>query len=287
MVDFKKLKEDAKTLTIKPMFGIVLGPSGAGKSFALGSVGVPTLVLHASAEHHGGIAAQTHAKKLSGEVVAIDFTVFDKTTGLIDCDAIIKQLMEILSQPDLSKEFGAVAVDSANELQSIFRGTKYFKEFCKTDKGGHNSFKEGESDINQFKHILAMFNKLNGQGVHVFMTCAAITKSLADDGSVAEATPSLLGFTVAHDLIRGFSDVLLVSRITDVDEETGVVSNGHKFIFKANVSKTSKDLKGNVMKTQNFSCRISGLSLEDLPETCDANLGKIIAGRSKKVAKSK
>lgn len=284
-INFKQLKEDAKTLQIKPMFGIILGPSGAGKSFCFGSIGVPTLLLHVAEEHHGGVSAQCQAKKLGGEVVAIDFTAYDKVTGLIDNDATIKQLTDILNQPDLSKEFGAVCIDSANALQSIFRASKYSRDFCKTDKGLHNAFKEGEADINQFKHILAMYTKLNNQGMHVFMSCAALTKSLGDDGSVIECSPSLLGFTVAHDLIRGFSDVLLVSRVTDTDEETGVTVNSHKFLFKSNIVKTSKDLKGVVLKTTNFACRISGLSLEELPDMCEANLGKIITGRQKKAGK--
>ena len=114
------------------------------------------------------------------------------------------------------------------------------------------------------------------------MTCAAMVKTLAEDGSVSEASPSLQGFSVAHDLLRNFPDILLVSRITEEDDE-GAMSQQHRFIFKANVSKTSKDMRGQVLKTANFSPRISGLLIDKLPETTPADLGRIITAREKKL----
>jgi adenylate kinase family enzyme len=278
VVDFKALKAKAKEeIAVKPLFLCLIGPSGSGKSTACGTMGVPTLMLYTATERHGA----TNARAIGGDITDVDFTV-RRADGLVDADASIKNLHEILSSPGLDKEFGAVVIDSATELQLIHRRSNKFSNYCKNDKGIHNNFKESEADTAYFKEVLEDLVVLNNKGVHVVMTCAAIVKSLADDGSVSEASPSLQGFSVAHDLLRNFSDILLVSRLVEEDGEGGSRPQ-HKFIFRANVSKTSKDVRGQVLKTANFSPRISGLLLDKLPETTPADLGKIIAARLKRL----
>lgn len=277
-IDFKALKAKAKeSMQVKPLFLCIIGPSGSGKSTACGTIGVPTLFLYTATEHHG----PTNAKSIGGDITDVDFTV-RRADGMVDADASLKNLHTILSTPGLEKEFGAVVIDSATELQLIHRRSNKFLAYCKNDKGLHNNFKESEADVSFFKEVLEDLVKLNDKGVHVVMTCAAMVKTLAEDGSVSEASPSLQGFSVAHDLLRNFSDILLVSRLTEEDEE-GSVRVSHRFIFKANVSKTAKDLRGQVLKTANFSPRISGILLDKFPDTIPADISKIIVARDKKL----
>lgn len=282
VIDFKALKAKVKEeTTVKPLFLCVIGPSGSGKSTACGTMGVPTLFLYTATERHGA----ANARAIGGDITDVDFTV-RRSDGSVDPDASLKNLHEILSSPGLDKEFGAVVIDSATELQLIHRRSNRFVNYCKTDKNTHNNFKESEADTSYFKELLEDLVVLNNRGVHVVLTCAAVVKSLADDGSVAEASPSLQGFSVAHDLLRNFADILLVSRLVEEDEE-GNSKPQHKFIFKANVQKVSKDARGQVLKTANFSPRISGLLLDKLPETTPADLGKIIIARQKRLGGGK
>lgn len=279
VLNFKAIKTAQASAPLKPLFCIILGSSGSGKSSTLGTTGVPTLLLHGLTEAHAGTAARARG----GDCVSVDFTV-RRADSTVDYDATYKNLQDIIKQGDIKDHFGAIAIDSVTELQQIVRGTAKWKQLCLTDKGTHNSFKEGESDIKMIKEIIDQLIVLHEAGLMVFVTCAAVTKSLEDDGSVSECTPSLLGFSVAHDVIRNFADILLVSRITE-ENEAGDFKPSHKFIFKSNISKVSKDLKGNVLKTQNFSPRISGMTLEQLPETCVADIAKVVAGRNKKLTK--
>ena len=279
-VDFKALKEKAKQqLSVNPLFLCIIGPSGAGKSTACGTLGVSTLFLYTATERHG----PDNARAIGGDITEIDFTV-RRPDNTVDADASLKNLHEILSAPGLKENFEAVVIDSATELQLIHRKSTKFLNYCKDAKGGHNNFKESEADTAYFKELLEDLIKLNDNGLHVVMTCAAMVKTQSDDGSVAEASPALQGFSVAHDLLRSFPDILLVSRLTEEDEE-GFVKQQHKFIFKANVSKTSKDLRGNVLKTANFSPRISGLLIDRLPSTAPADLSRIITARNKLASK--
>ena len=282
VIDFKALKAKVKEETaVKPLFLCIIGPSGSGKSTACGTLGVPTLFLYTATERHGA----ANARAIGGDITDVDFTV-RRSDGSVDPDASLKNLHEILSSPGLDKEFGAVVIDSATELQLIHRRSNRFVNYCKTDKGTHNNFKESEADTAYFKDLLEDLVALNNRGVHVILTCAAVVKSLADDGSVSEASPSLQGFSVAHDLLRNFADILLVSRLVEEDEE-GNSKPQHKFIFKANLQKVSKDARGQVLKTANFSPRISGLLLDKLPETTPADLGKIIIARQKRLGGGK
>jgi hypothetical protein len=282
VIDFKALKAKAKEeTTVKPLFLCIIGPSGAGKSTASGTTGVPTLFLYTATERHGA----ANARAIGGDITDIDFTV-RRSDGTVDADASLKNLHEILSSPGLEKEFGAVVIDSATELQLIHRKSNRFTNYCKTEKNTHNSFKESEADTMYFKDMLEDLVVLNNKGVHVIVTCAAVVKSLADDGSVSEASPSLQGFSVAHDLLRNFSDILLVSRLSEEDAE-GNMKPQHRFVFKANISKTSKDTKGQVLKTANFSPRISGLLIDKLPDTAPADLSKIIIARQKRLGGAK
>lgn len=281
-IDFKALKAKAKeNMQVKPLFLCIIGPSGSGKSTACGTIGVPTLFLYTATERHGA----SNARAIGGDITDVDFTV-RRADGMVDADASLKNLHDILSAPGLEKEFGAVVIDSATELQLIHRRSNRFVNYCKTDKGTHNNYKESEADTSYFKELLEDLVVLNNKGVHVVLTCAAIVKSLAEDGSVSEASPSLQGFSVAHDLLRNFSDILLVSRLTEEDEE-GNMKPHHRFVFKANVSKTSKDLRGQVLKTANFSPRISGLLIDKLPDTTPADLSKIIIARNKRLGGDK
>lgn len=289
-IDFTAMKEASRNAPLKPLFAVLIGPQGAGKSTAMGTFGVPTLILHTNREHHGPDAA----KAIGGDVTGIEFTKYKKD-GSIDPDASFENLLTVLNDPGLSDNFGAVCIDSLTDLQKLFRKSNAFYTFCRTEKtGAHNTYREGDSDSEQFLRLLDALLNLQKKGLHVAVSMAATVKSQNEDGSVAEATPGLSGFSVATDIIRAFSDVLLVSRLVEMhakmvgNDEVVEGKVAHKFIFKANLSKSSKDIKsGAILKTSNFTPRITGFIAQDLPDTCDADLSKIIAARLKKANKNK
>lgn len=268
-IDWKSLKAVKKTTT--PFFGLILGPSGSGKSTLIGTLKVPTLYLYTSVENHGIVAAGAVNKQIipicldrsdSGEMLNADQT-FDRT-------------MTILSDKSIVDNVGAVALDSMTEVDQIVRKTKTFAAYCRTDKGGHNTYKEGESVMVHMKQIIEAMKGLNNLGMHCFATCAALTKSLDDAGTLSEVTPKLLGFEGANDLIRQFQDVLLVARVNIPTESNDDPSPQHVLLFHSTITKSARDMKGQVLKTANFSPRISGLLVDELPALMRADLSELL-----------
>lgn len=273
-IDWKALK--SQKTTTSPFFAIILGPSGAGKSTLIGSLNKPTLYLYTSVENHGVVAAQALNKNVIP--ICIDR---DDTGDLIDADTTFKRILSILVDPEIKNQVSAIALDGATELDQIVRKTRSFKLYCQTEKGGHNTYKEGEAVIVHLKQIVEAMKDLHSQGLHCFMTCAALVKATDMDGGVSEVTPKLLGFDSASDLIRQFQDVLLVSRQNIPDETTGEIKPVHVLSFHATINKTAKDLKGTVLKTANFSPRISGLLVEQLPALMRADLSELLKIKNK------
>ena len=289
--DFKKAKAAAsKPQQIRPMKAIVLGTSGAGKSSLLGTTGLDVVMLYGKTEEHGPTAAQTMSNGSTGSVTPVEYTIWKDKGGrlVLDADASIDNLRVLLSSKEISNEFGAVALDSITELQSIFMQTQEFVEVCRTDKGVHNKWAEGDAFVKFFEEIRDQLIGLQGKGLHSFVTCAANKNPVATDSTVTSYEPTLRGFKVAQEIIRMFDDVLLVDRFEGgmEDDDGNIEDTGHRIIFKANLAKKAKDLRGNVTKSMNFQPRVSGFKIQDLPSTCEADLGKIISGRQKAFSKA-
>lgn len=275
VIDWKALKSAKKETS--PFFGLILGPSGAGKSTLIGTLKKPTLYLYTSVENHGPVAASAVNKDI------IPMCLDRSDSGeLLNADQTFERTLEILNDKSVANNVSAVAVDGATELDQIIRKSSTFKKYCTTDKGLHNTYKEGEAVIFHLKQVVEALKGLNSLGMHCFVTCAAMVKTTDETGGVSECTPKLIGFDTANDLIRQFSDVLLVSRIVVPTEDNEEPHPVHALLFHSQISKTSRDLKGQILKTANFSPRVSGLLVEELPPVMKADLSALLKYKEKK-----
>ena len=280
MVDWKALK--AKKTEVKPMMALVLGASGSGKSSSMGTIGLPTLILQGKVESHSTTAAKATSKDKS-LVTGLDYTI-TRPDGSLDSQASYKNLLEILRDATIADNFGAVVIDGASELQTVFKDTAKFRELCLSDKGIHNSFKEPEAYGVLFSEVINCLLMLQSRGVHVFMTCAAIITGGGDTSDEITARPNLYGFTVSENLCRNFSDIFFVNMCREEDAD-GNENSVHRFVFNPKVSAITKDIKtGKVTKQSfsNFSPRISYFTREQLPEKSEVDFAAIIKARKEK-----
>lgn len=276
-IDWAKLK-NVKPKT-QPLFAIIFGASGAGKSTALGTSGLNTLLLHGPTENHAG----TNARLLGRDkIFPLEYTVRNDK-GNVDADATYKNLLNILKDSEISQQFEAVALDSWTEVQTIIGETREFRESCLTDKGKHNKFAESDEYTRRLNQVVHALLDLNGKGVHILTTCAAIIKDSDAEGSDVSAKPNLKGWSVGEDLVRNFPDVLYVQLVRVINEKGDEVSK-HKFLFNPKVSAESKDAGGKTTKVSfsNFAPRISYFKRDDLPHDSEVDLSKIIKSRSKR-----
>lgn len=277
-VELKKKKTETK-----PLFALIMGASGGGKSSALGTFGVPTLVLTGVTESHGAIAARALAED-KDLVVGMSYIV-RRVDGTVDSTASFKNLLEILRDPALPENFNAVGVDGCSELQGIIKETARFKELITTDAGKVNVFKEPEAYGVMFGEMINALLALQNKGVHCATTCAAIVTGGNEGSDEITARPNLYGYTTAENLCRNFPDIFYVTMLREEDAE-GNENTVHRFVFNPKVSAVAKDIKtGKVTKQSfsNFSPRISYFTREQLPERSEVNLAKVIAARSTKV----
>ena len=276
-IDWAKLKSSKPK--VSPMFAIIFGASGAGKSTALGTTGLSTLLLHGPTENHAGTNARLLGK---GKVFPLEYTVRNDK-GVVDADATFKNLLSILKDDEISKQFEAVALDSWTELQTIIGETREFREACLTEKGKHNKFAESDEYTRRLNQVVHACLHLHSKGIHVFTTCAAIIKDTDVEGSDVSAKPNLKGWSVGEDLVRNFPDVLYVQLVRVINDKGDEVSK-HKFLFNPKVSAEAKDMGGKVTKVSfsNFAPRISYFKRDDLPHDSDVDLAKIIKSRNAK-----
>ncbi len=276
-IDWAKLKSAKPKLS--PMFAIIFGASGAGKSTALGTTGLSTLLLHGPTENHAGTNARLMGK---GKIFSLEYTVRNDKGG-IDPDASFKNLLTILRDEEVSKQFEAVALDSWTELQTIIGESRDFREACLTDKGRHNKFAESDEYTRRLNQVVHSLLNLNSKGTHIFTTCAAIIKDTDSEGSDVSAKPNLKGWSVGEDLVRNFPDVLYVQLVRVTNDKGDEISK-HKFLFNPKVSAEAKDMGGKVTKVSfsNFAPRISYFKRDDLPHDSDVDLAKILKSRSTK-----
>lgn len=274
-IDWKSLKAAKKQSS--PFFALIIGPSGAGKSTLIGTLNKPTLYLYTSVEDHAIVAAGAKNKNI------IPYCLDRSDKGeLLTADQTYERTLEVLSDKSIVNNVEAIALDSVTEVDQIVRKTSTFKKYITNDKGIANTFKEGEAATFHLKQVIEGMKGLHNLGLHCFATVAALVKTVDEAGGITECTPKLMGFETASDLVRQFQDVLLVSRVNMATESNPEVHPLHALIFHSNITKQSRDMKGNVMKTSNFSPRVSGLLVDELPPMMAADLDHLLKIKNEK-----
>lgn len=268
--DFKRAFEDAKQdLNNNKLFLVLLGASGNGKSFTQGTFGVKTLYLYCQGESHGPKSAATLGKD---NIVPI--CIDRDETGELKADDALKRLNNILDDIEGIKKagFGAISLDGFTELEGLVRASTRFTIMTTTDSGKHNGFAEPAATLFQFKEIISKLKRLQrGAGVHVCVTEILNVKEMNDEGLVLDATPSLLGYSVAVGVVQQFDDVVIIGRMQKKDKIS------YRFQLMAAATKVSKDgVTGEIKKTFNFSPRLTGVDILSLPATLEANLSELI-----------
>lgn len=247
---------------------ILLGQSGAGKSHAIGTLDVPTLYVYFSGENHGVKAAKKDGGKnirpiaidvgLDGKILPPDQT-YDRLVALLDDVAGFQKM-----------GFQAISIDGATEVEAMIRSTNKWKALCLTNKGSHNTFEEPRATITMFRPILNGLQRLQREtNCHYVLTCTLDVKEYGDANEVVECSPRLLGYQVAEAVVQQFGDIVVVGLM----KRDNVVKP--KFQMMTDVVKTSKNEKGVVKKTINFSCRITGLGVEKLQPYMNASLKEL------------
>jgi hypothetical protein len=271
MFDFdaamKQAEKDASSTALE---ALILAPSGGGKSTLLGTMGVKTLYLYAAGENHGVKAARSLGGK---DVVPVCFDI-NRTPD----DALIT-LQEILADTEQVQKHGfrAVVVDGASELETLIRTSQAWKKACATSKGSHNTFEEPRATIAAFRPVISALKSLQQKtNIHFAMTCILDVKDIGPNGEICEAVPRLQGYSVADSLVQQFGDVLVVGRM----ERQGTIK--HKLQFATGLTKKSTDEAGIIKRMLNFSPRIAGLNVADLPPYLDADLKQVIELKKKK-----
>lgn len=266
--NFDKAITESATTNELLLSAVVLGPSGAGKSSIMGTLPGKILFLHTTGESHGPKAARTTG---TDRVVSI---CIDQDGGVaLSPDAAYERLLQILTSADGIRALGveSIAIDGASEIETIIRGTDKWAAMCRSTQGKHNGFAEPTATITMFRPIICALKDLQSKlGVHYAVSCILDVKGLGADGEIVEASPRLLGFSVAESVLQQFDDKLVVGRM----QRDGVVK--HKLQFMTGMSKVSKDDRGTIKKAINYSPTVSGVLVQDLPEYMDADLSKVI-----------
>lgn len=268
------INEGSDVLKNQAIGAIVLGPSGAGKSTLLGSFGVKTLYLHTTGEAHGAKAASTIGKDIIP--VCIDYSENKQLTP----DEAYTRLCQILdaSEQIAATQIGAIVVDGATELEALVRSTKRWEALCKTKDGKHNSFAETGATCSMMRDVVQKLIKLQRDlNIHYAMTCILDVKALGDDGEIVESAPRLQGYAVAETLLQSFPDVVVVGRMV----RDGI--SKHKLQFGVDMQKTSKDGKGQIKKTINYTPRLTGITADKLPAYMDADFKAVIKFKKENV----
>jgi hypothetical protein len=247
---------------------ILLGQSGAGKSHAIGTLDVPTLYVYFSGENHGVKAAKKDGgKKIMP--IAVDVGLDGK---ILPPDQTYERLLALLDDVDGFRKMGfkAIALDGATEIEALIRATSKWRTLCLSNKGSHNAFEEPRATVTLFRPILNGLQRLQREtDCHYVMTCVLDVKEYGDSNEVVECSPRLLGYQVAESVVQQFGDIVVVGLM----KRDGVVKP--KFQMMTDVVKTSKNDKGVVKKTINFSCRITGLGVEKLQPYMPASLKEL------------
>lgn len=262
--DFAKaIKDSVSDIKNDKLFLFLLGVPTGGKSYALGTLGVKTLLLYTGAESHG---ARSASVKGGDSIVAVRL---DKDgANDLSADDALNRLNAILDDVAGIKaaKFGAIALDGATEIEALIRGTTKFKTVVKT------TFDEGPATMIQFRSIINKLKRLQDEaGTHVVMTGIINAKEFAEDGTILDAQPQLHGYQVATGIVQQFPDVMIVGRMTKNEKIS------HRIQLHASASKVTKDFKtGEAKKIFAINPRLTGANIIDLGATMEADLGRLI-----------
>jgi hypothetical protein len=269
MFDFDKAAAAIKTSPVLQL--ITLAPSGGGKSFLAGTSGLKTLYIHGVGENHGYESARITGEDL---IVPFRWDIDDAGKEIKSPDAQYKRLIDVLAATDqlIEAGFKFIVVDSATEVESLIKGTTRFTTLC-THNGKYNNFKETEACLSMFRPILNSLKSLSTSEIGYNLTLILDVKQMDELGMITESSPKLYGYGVAEGVIQQFPDIIVVSPIMNPETE----EIAHRIYFNAGVSRVQKDEKQRVKKTINFSPRITGVPLQELPEgSMAANLEAVL-----------
>lgn len=270
-----------KDLQNRALAAIILGQSGAGKSALLGTFGCKTLYIYALGESHGPKSAAT----LGGDnVVPVCINYNDAGKLLVqmdgttpDYDAIYLNLLSILTSAGsiVNEGIEAIGIDGIPEIEAIIRGSEMWREKCRSGKGAHNTFAEGPAVNEMLRPIFNLLSDLRrNNGIHYAVTCTLSVSDMGDNGEVRIASPQLSTYAVAETVVRQFGDIMVVGRMSKGD----LVQ--HRIQFMTNVTRSSKDVHGQIKKAMNFSPRLEHVTLDKLPDNMGASLAKVIELKS-------
>lgn len=277
--DFAKAIKDAeKDENIRSLFLLLLGPSGNGKSYMLGTFGCKTLYLYTQGETHGVTSSQTLGRE-NVIPVCIDRDGERELSG----DEALSRLNAILDDIAGLKAAGfkAIALDGIPELEEIIRQTTKFKVATTAPSGAHNGFAVSPITRTMLRDIIVKLKKVRRElGAHVCVTCTLTVKEYAEDGTIMDAKPQLIGYEVPASLGRQFDDVLIIGRM----ERAGKIAYRVQLLASATV-RALDQLTQSVKKTFDFSPRITGVDILGMKDTIEPDLKTIIALKEKGSAK--
>tara|TARA_R110002126_G_scaffold42101_1_gene121991 strand:+ start:12931 stop:13767 length:837 start_codon:yes stop_codon:yes gene_type:complete len=262
--DFAKMKKDQEKSEVNPTLMLLLaGPAGGGKSFAGGTFGVDTLFLHGETENHGADSIKLAAlKKGKGSI-----TVQSWVGGTPDEN--YKNLVAILTDPELPKHFGAVVLDGLKDLTfDLISGTTMFTKHCLTNKGEHNQWKEGEAILVLMKPIMKALFSLRKAKVHTVTTMILDIQDVGASGEILAGKPLLPTFGVAAAIIPQFDDRAVISFATP--KIKGEEKGDHYLQFKMDMKRSTT--AGATPKIMMIKPKLSGVDFDKLPEMMLANL---------------
>lgn len=275
----RELKAQVMDKVDSTLFAVVFAPSGSGKSTLIGTLNVPTLFLYTSSESHGLQSCRSMNKNevfgvcIDKKEDADEFVGADKLTlgATLTADQSLLKINYWITQDLKGAGFKAISLDSLADFELLTLQSTFVNDYCRTEKGGKNTYKTGEAFIVLLQSIINKLLTQKANGLHIIMTCPAHVTQVSEEGGVETIMPVLSGYQVGDKIARLFAEVLFVSK----------VDGKHQLIFDVDVKRASKDQQGNLKKMLNFSCRISGVLSTSMPETLPADLKEVIKLKSK------
>jgi hypothetical protein len=246
---------------------VILGSSGAGKSRMLGTFGVKTLYLYTSGESHGPVSAASGGSEIVP--ICLDRAGDKELTA----DQAYDRLLAVLGDDAGLKKLGikAVAIDGASEIENIILGTTKWEQAVQIGYKGVKAY-AGPVTLAMFRPVMNALTRLQKiLGIPYAMTCILNVKELGDGGAIADAEPSLKGYAVAVGIVQQFPDIVVLGQMSKDGRATPRIQLG------ADVSRTTKDFNTKeVRKLQNFHPRLTGVNLDNAPETLKPDLSRLV-----------
>lgn len=254
---------------------LLLGKRCAGKSFAAGTVGKKTLMIAFTDEDHGIDSA---AMTLGDNVTALLVNQIPdpKAPGgvktadpVVDGQAVLRNILDILAIPGLETQFGAVVFDGHSAFD---RYVPSMSDVLKADK-----YKESVAAMEQHLRVVGALKALATKGIDVIATCAL--NAWINESGETIYEPSLRGAKTVAGITGDYSEVLLVEKRTfEGDDKPRHVFTfndaGVEVVKKGSVLAFDKDKKPKNGGTRiaAVDLRVNGVETADLPNYCAADL---------------